>query len=35
MKPESETAYTKNVQAVFDELLWYAQALKAARKTSS
>jgi NAD(P)H-dependent FMN reductase len=31
MKPENEASYTKNVQGVFDELLWYARALKAAR----
>jgi len=31
MKPEFETPYTKSVQGVYDELLWFARALKAAR----
>jgi NAD(P)H-dependent FMN reductase len=31
MKPEFLTRYTKNVQAAYDELLWFAHALKIAR----
>jgi hypothetical protein len=31
MKPEHETPYTKSVQGVYKELLWFARALKAAR----
>ena len=31
MKSEQEASYTKSVQGVYSELLWFARALKAAR----
>lgn len=33
MKPEFETAYTKNAQAQYDELIWMARLLKQGRQS--
>jgi NAD(P)H-dependent FMN reductase len=32
MKPEFTEQYTTNVQKVYDELIWFAKALKAAKE---